>query len=395
MSHIFLTVLFILSLTPVCLEVDLSVPGFPEMALDLGVSEPSLQQSVAWNFVGFFLSTLLYGPFSDQYGRRPSLLLGVLLMTGGAWGCVAAPSLTFFNLARFVQGLGAGAPAVLVFTMIADGNNQEKAERLIGVMNAVLTLLMAGAPTLGSLLTHYFGWHTSYWVLALLSTVTLGLLFLYLPETGTTRHPVSWKSLYTTLKTLLQSKVFMAAAIAPSLLFAFYICFVVTAPLLYRHVYGASLLSYGLHQSSFLVIFALVSLFSQRFLNTFGRKGGLLLSMTLVTGASLGLLIGGLWAPKSPFLTTGLMALYSTGFALAYPLIFAHSLSLFPDLKGVCTSVIMSLRMLLCAGGVSLTSHMYTQSLVSIALPLALMTGGILICVVILRKSWKESGAQE
>jgi len=65
------------------------------------------------NFVGFFLSSLVVGPWSDSYGRRPILLGGAFLFVLGSLACVLATNLPWLLLGRFIQGLGVSAPSIL------------------------------------------------------------------------------------------------------------------------------------------------------------------------------------------------------------------------------------------------------------------------------------------
>jgi DHA1 family bicyclomycin/chloramphenicol resistance-like MFS transporter len=51
----------------------------------------------------------------------------------GAIFCVVADSIELLLIARFIQGFGASTSAVVVFAMIADVYETEKAAKLIGV----------------------------------------------------------------------------------------------------------------------------------------------------------------------------------------------------------------------------------------------------------------------
>src|SRR5260363_201804 len=80
---------FVLALMSACMEVDVSVPSFPDIARYFSASEGRVQ-------------------------------LGIAILLLGAWACFFAPSLDFLLAARFIQGIGASTSAVLVFAMIAD-----------------------------------------------------------------------------------------------------------------------------------------------------------------------------------------------------------------------------------------------------------------------------------
>ena len=72
--------------------------------------------------------------------------------------------------------------------------------------------------------------------------------------------------------------------------------------------------------------------------------------------------------PKSPYLTTLFMSGVCLGSAICYPIIFAASLEIFPDLKGTASSLIMSMRSLLCFGCVGITGYLYNGDPMRIAL---------------------------
>ena len=59
------------------------------------------------------LGQLVFGPVSDRFGRRLTLLVGLGLYLLGSVLASVAPNLEFLLLARFIQGLGASAAMVL------------------------------------------------------------------------------------------------------------------------------------------------------------------------------------------------------------------------------------------------------------------------------------------
>src|SRR3990167_8835563 len=158
MNHRFLPLLLLLSLLATCVEVDISVPGFPNIAQYFGVREGLIQLTIAYNFLGFCISALIYGPLSESYGRRRIMLFGNGLMVIGAVGCVYAPTIDILFFSRFIQGLGASTAVVLVFAMIADLYENQKAMRLIGFTNAFLSSSMAVAPVIGGFINEAIGW---------------------------------------------------------------------------------------------------------------------------------------------------------------------------------------------------------------------------------------------
>lgn len=48
------------------------------------------------------------GPLSDIHGRRPPLLISMVLFTLASVGCAFAPSIEWFIALRFIQGVVSG-----------------------------------------------------------------------------------------------------------------------------------------------------------------------------------------------------------------------------------------------------------------------------------------------
>ena len=367
MSRLFFPLL-VLSLVACCIEVDISVPGFPDMARYFAVSEGEVQLTVAVNFAGFCLAALVYGPLSEAYGRRPLMVIGNLIMVLGAVGCVFAPDLPLLLLARFVQGVGASASAVVVFAMIADAYQCEKSARLIGVMNSFLTTAMALAPVLGGFINEAIGWRGNYGLVALVAVVSWVLLALYLPETRQERNIISMRKIIADFKKLLSSSRFMVYAIVPSTCGAAYFSFIACAAFLYQQTYQVNIVEYSLHQGIIVGAFSLVSSFSSNLSSRMGRHRSLLIGGAMGIGGALLMLTLSLLGECDAFATTLSMVLFASGAAIVYPLIFASSLEIFPDIRGAASSLIMSFRSLLISFSIALMGYFYNGTAYNVAL---------------------------
>lgn len=265
----FLPLLLALSLITCCIGVDISVPGFPEMSQYFNVSEGIIQLTIAYNFLGFCISALFYGPLSESFGRRAVMVIGNALLTLGAIGCVYAESISFLLASRFTQGLGAATSAVVAFAVVADVYKGHASVRVIGLMNSIITVIMAIAPVAGAFINRAIGFRGNYACVAIISVISWILIFTFLPETKKERDKFSLKKVLNDYKKLLCSSEFMSTSAAPSLTFCAYMSFIAAAPFLYMNTFGLSIVSYAIHQGVIVGTFAVVSLLSGKIMAKF------------------------------------------------------------------------------------------------------------------------------
>lgn len=221
------------------LAIDAYLPAMPLMAEKLNTSLHQVELSLSVFLVGFALGQLFGGPFSDRYGRRTTIFLGLALCFAGSLWAAFVPNIEQLWLARFVQAFGGGMGVVNTMAVIRDlysGVDSAKAlSRVVSVMMAAPLL----APFLGSSLLLISGWRSIFWALAAYAGVLLYLLYLKLPET----HKPNAKSNISVVqryKQVLKHRgvigYLFATAGAQAVLFAF----ITGSPLLYMQHYGVS-----------------------------------------------------------------------------------------------------------------------------------------------------------
>ena len=168
--------LLVLSLLTCCIEIDISVPSFPDISDYFNISDGLTQMTIAVNFLGFCISSIICGPLSDSYGRRKVMIVGNGVMLIGAAFCVIANNIEVLLISRFIQGLGASTSAVVAFAMVSDSYKPTEAAKIIGFMNSLITVFSAMAPIVGSFINQLVGFRGNYLTIALLSLVSWILL---------------------------------------------------------------------------------------------------------------------------------------------------------------------------------------------------------------------------
>jgi DHA1 family bicyclomycin/chloramphenicol resistance-like MFS transporter len=138
--------------------------------------------------LGFALSQLFYGPFSDRFGRRPLIMIAIGAFLVGSLICALSTDLYWLLLGRFVQSLGASGGMVISNAAIRDAFPLSGQTRMFIKVNAVFALAPAVGPIAGSLIDHYLGWQANFYLLAILAVLLMISVYFAFPETNRNRN---------------------------------------------------------------------------------------------------------------------------------------------------------------------------------------------------------------
>lgn len=166
------------------LAIDAMLPAFDEMRATFGLEPGSTRigHTLTSFFAGIAIAQLAWGPLTDRYGRRRILYAGLAVYLVGAAASALAPSLGTLTAARFVWGLGAGGPRVVVTAIVRDTHVGEDMARAMSQVMAVFILVPIVAPSAGAAVLVVAPWQTIFWLCAV-ACVLLGLWAVRLPET--------------------------------------------------------------------------------------------------------------------------------------------------------------------------------------------------------------------
>ncbi len=73
-------------------------------------------------------------------------------------------------------------------------------------------------------------------------------------------------------------------------------------------------------------------------------------------------------APASPYLITSCMVVFALSFAVYYPVVFASSLEIFPEIKGTSSSATMGMRMFISSAFVAAMGYLYNGTPLTVSL---------------------------
>jgi multidrug resistance protein len=127
------------------------LPLLPFYAEKLGAGGFVVGMLVSSFAVAQLISAPMWGRFSDRYGRRPALLVGLASSAVAYLVFAYADSLWLLFLSRIVQGAGGGTVSV-VQAYVADSTRPEDRAKSLGWLSAATNAGVAIGPVIGSLL---------------------------------------------------------------------------------------------------------------------------------------------------------------------------------------------------------------------------------------------------
>ncbi|MGI4762474.1 MAG: multidrug effflux MFS transporter [Janthinobacterium lividum] len=247
-QHYFFLILILGSLTALGpFSIDMYLPGFPAIALDLHTTVARVGLSLSSFFVGISAGQLLYGPLLDRYGRKPPLYLGLGLYVVASVGCLAVHSIEALIVLRFVQAIGSCAAAVASVAMVRDLFPVKDSAKVFALLMLVVGVSPMLAPTVGGYIAAAFGWQAVFVVLgglgALLVLATARWLPVnYAPDTTLSLKP---QSILTNFWAVLREPQFTTYALTGAISFSGLFAYVSGSPLVFMDIFHVDGKVYG------------------------------------------------------------------------------------------------------------------------------------------------------
>lgn len=159
---------------PILLAVMLSVGLVAIDATILATAVPAVVDDLGgftqfpWLFSVYLLaqavSVPVYGKLADLRGRKPVMLLGIVLFVVGSVLCGLAWNMPALIAFRLVQGLGAGAIQPMGMTIIGDLYSVAERAKVQGYIASVWGVSSVVGPTLGGVFSDYLSWRWIFFV---------------------------------------------------------------------------------------------------------------------------------------------------------------------------------------------------------------------------------------
>jgi DHA1 family bicyclomycin/chloramphenicol resistance-like MFS transporter len=335
------------------LTMSMYTPSMPAIADALGAAPGMVQATLSVYLVGFAVGQLFYGPLSDRFGRRPVLMLGLVIFIAGSAACGLAEGIGPLIAARLVQALGAAAGATLGRAMVRDLYARDQAARVLSIIGMALSVAPAVGPVVGGYLQVWFDWHAIFAVLGAAGLALLVTVALFMPETNRAPdaqalRPARIASSYAELIRNPTYVGYMAVgAVSLGGLFTFH----AAAPFVLMGLVGLTPEQYGWSMSITVAAYLAGGFLANRLIGRLGLDRLIFGSAFLLLAGSSLMLAFSLVHIVTIASVLGPMALWAMGIGISLPNSMAGALSPFPRIAGSASALMGFMQMGLGAAG--------------------------------------------
>ncbi|ENM3877887.1 TPA: multidrug efflux MFS transporter EmrD-3 [Vibrio cholerae] len=158
-------------------------PVLGSIARSFSVSDAQAAQTLSVYFLAFALGVVIWGVLADKWGRRPTMLVGLLIYGSATFIAMQTDSFTILMLARVFSAFGIAVGSVVTQTILRDVFSGHELRRVFSLMGIGISI----SPVLGMLLGGQLAFAGGHQLVFLALFFIALVLFVYnlcqLPET--------------------------------------------------------------------------------------------------------------------------------------------------------------------------------------------------------------------
>jgi DHA1 family bicyclomycin/chloramphenicol resistance-like MFS transporter len=322
------------------LAMTLCLPSMQEWGAIFDTPQADVQLTFSGYVVAYGALQLLYGPLSDRYGRKPILMLGLVVAGLASVMAALATDITTLIAARVLQGAGCAASMVVSRSMVQDLFTGPQRTRVMAYIGMALGLCPPLATLIGGQMHVRFGWQTNFVLLAVLAVLLWVAAWLGLPR-GAQTAPASGHWLRAMLRAyarlLREPRFLLYVAILAATTATFY-AFLAGAPIVLKG-YGIGPDGIGWFIMAVPVSYILGNFMTSRLIAQAGESRVMAWGQVLTLGGLVVMLALGLGGVQTALAVALPLLLLGLGHGLLNPPTLAGTVGVLPALAGSAAAV--------------------------------------------------------
>jgi len=295
------------------LSTDMYLPSFPTLIEHFDTSKTVLNYTLVGFFFFFAVGMLLFGPFSDRYGRKPVLIAGLATYVVSSLLCASATSVWQLVVYRVIQALGAGCMVSVSTALVKDCFDGQLRGTILATIQSMSVVAPVLAPNIGSFILTFASWRATFVVLSGISALLLvAACLLDEPLAPGERQRGSLLGVVTRMVAVGRNRSFTGFLSIVALLPVGFMAYIAASPYIYVEFFGLTESAYSLFFGANAAVSVLAPLTYIRLSARMQPRQMITLSLSGALCSGVAILLAGKLAPIA-FLLTFMPFTFSSG----------------------------------------------------------------------------------
>lgn len=334
------------------LAMTLCLPSMQEWGTIFSTHQADVQLTFSGYVVAYGALQLVYGPLSDRHGRKPILMLGLVVAGLASVMAALATDIATITAARVLQGAGSAASMVVSRSMVQDLFAGPQRTRVMAYIGMALGMCPPLATLIGGQIHVRYGWQTNFVLLAVLAAVLLVAAWLGLPRVAKPAPAAGhWlRAMLSAYARLLREPRFLLYVAILAATTATFYAFLAGAPIVLKG-YGIGPDGIGWFIMAVPVSYILGNFMTSRLISQAGESRVMAWGQALTLGGLVVMLVLGLGGVQTALAVALPLLLLGFGHGLLNPPALAGTVGVLPALAGSAAAVAGLMQQLTGATG--------------------------------------------
>nr|WP_321444910.1 multidrug effflux MFS transporter [uncultured Cohaesibacter sp.] len=351
------------------MAVNIYVPSMPGVQAHFAAPATMVQLTLSLGLVGTAVTQPIIGPLSDQFGRRPILLGGLLIAAIASFLGAFSGSLEMLIVWRIIQVASGAAGLVLGRAIVRDIRKPSEAASMLGYVTMGMAMAPMVAPIIGGFLDDLASWRAGFVFAGVMTVIAVVWAWYALPETN--KHlgqASSLRAMLADYRALLGLRSFWIYTLISAFTVGTFFSFLGGAPYVSQNLFHLTPTHYGLYFGLVAIGYSLGNFLSGRYASQLGLYRMILFGCLLTLASSVAVVVLCLFGLEGPAYLFGATFFLGIGNGLVMPSASVGVVSVLPRLAGSASGLSGSIMTLISAGFSYIVAFMLTDSVLPMGL---------------------------
>lgn len=265
------------------MALDLYIPTVPEIAQVFHTNQSTVQLTLSLFMLTQGVGQLLFGPLSDQVGRKPVALCSAAIFCFASLGCAISVNVVQLIVWRIVEAAGACGMTVVAFAMVRDLFERDLSARVFSYLNSTIAVSPLLAPVIGGQMAVWLGWRSNFYLLAGIGVACMALVAFFMTETQAHHHKVRFDlGVFKRYRSIFCQRAFFPYVLLAACAISVFFCFFSISPFIIISLLHVPETHFGYYFAVLGVVFLVGSALAGKLTPRIGARAVLLSGIVLL-----------------------------------------------------------------------------------------------------------------